>query len=114
MFRDRVWAVLLVILDEVEVCPHLQRCVCFVIRNTYATCTHHGVLRMIKPMQRCEGCKILRSTLNRRQNVATAVFPMYSGAAPFSFAQMGACFQSICVNPISFAFGANDFLLIVA
>ena len=24
MFRDRVWAVLLVILDEVEVCPHLH------------------------------------------------------------------------------------------
>ena len=40
-----VWAVLLVILNEVEVCPLFAALVCFVIRNTYATCTQHGVLR---------------------------------------------------------------------
>ena len=38
-------AVLLVILNEVEVCPLFAACVCFVTRNTYATCTQHGVLR---------------------------------------------------------------------
>ena len=56
------WAVLLVILNEVEVCPLFAalRVFCHAqhIRNMHATCVH--VLRMTKPTQRCEGCKILK------------------------------------------------------
>ena len=71
-----VWAVLLVILNEVEVCPLFAalRVFCHAqhIRNMHATwrvawprntpcCVHVAhVLRMTKPTQRCEGCKILK------------------------------------------------------
>ena len=59
-----VWAVLLVILNEVEVCPLFAalRVFCHTqhIRNT-PCCVHVAyVLRMTKPTQRCEGCKILK------------------------------------------------------
>ena len=58
------WAVLLVILNEVEVCPLFAalRVFCHAqhIRNT-PCCVHVAyVLRMTKPTQRCEGCKILK------------------------------------------------------
>ena len=62
-----VWAVLLVILNKVEVCPLFAalRVFCHTqhIRNMHAMacCVHVAyVLRMTKPTQRCEGCKKLK------------------------------------------------------
>ena len=57
-----VWTVLLVILNKVEVCPLFAalRVFCHTqhIRNMHATWRVAYVLRMTKPTQRCEGCKI--------------------------------------------------------
>ena len=101
----------------------LQRCVA---RNT-PCCVHVAyVLRMTKPTQRCEGCKKLKclrtlshfpwSTLNRRQNAATAVFTCIVAQHLFFLRgwQLGSShsFGPIYVNPISFAFGANATILI--
>ena len=77
-----------------------------------ACCVHVAyVLRMTKPTQRCEGCKILKclwtlshfpwSTLNRRQNAATAVFTLYSGAAPFSFCTDGSFPVTVSARSVS-------------
>ena len=55
------WAVLLVILNEVEVCPLFAALRVFCHAQHIPCCVHVAyVLRMTKPTQRCEGCKILK------------------------------------------------------
>ena len=92
-------------LSKVEVCPLFAalRVFCHTqhICNMHATSgcaatfwqNPHNAVRDAKIWNVCEHCYILPwSTLDRRQNAATA-FTLYSGAAPFLFARVAAWFQ---------------------